>query len=194
MKLIPIPMTKIQADNKPAIIKTYTGLDIQFKPFNFNAENVNIVDIAHALSNKCRFSGHVPQFYSVAQHSVLVSEQITDRDLALYGLLHDASEAYLPDVPTPLKYLPEMEWFRDLEKVFQSTIMKKFGLPVEEPSIVKLHDKRALYTEKRDLMREADRSTEVAEWVAYENVKIIPMTPMEAKVLFLETYLKLTHR
>src|ERR1019366_9954250 len=83
-------------------IRTYSG--VRFKPLDPDPA-VGISDIAHALANQCRFGGHSSAFYSVAQHSVRVSEICAAED-ALWGLLHDASEAYLVDVPAPLKQLP----------------------------------------------------------------------------------------
>ena len=81
-------------------IQTYTGK--QFWPIDPRACEITIEDIAHALSLQCRFSGHCREFYSVAQHSCLVSSYCIDED-AGWGLLHDAAEAYLVDLPRPIK-------------------------------------------------------------------------------------------
>src|SRR6266496_3875421 len=77
-----------------------------FNVFNPKPEDVDIRDIAHALSNQCRFTGHTKEFYSVAQHSVLVSTFCAPEDAA-WGLLHDASEAYLSDIASPVKKHPD---------------------------------------------------------------------------------------
>jgi sialic acid synthase SpsE len=86
-------------------------------------EKITIEDIAHALSNQCRFSGHVERFYSVAQHSVLVASFSKNK---LAGLLHDASEAYLVDVPRPIK--PEFPAYAEIEKNIMQVIAKKYDL------------------------------------------------------------------
>ena len=120
--------------------------------FNFLQPDVNdisIRDIAHALSNICRFTGHVGEFYSVAQHSVLVS-YLVNPVYAREALLHDASEAYLGDVARPLKaMLPE---YKELEQHVQQEIAKAFYLCWPIPDEVKLADNRALRAEKRDLI------------------------------------------
>lgn len=76
---------------------------ILFDVFNPNPADIKIIDIAHALSNLCRYGGHSPQFYSVAQHCVLCSLQPGSPQEQMEYLLHDASEAYLVDMPRPIK-------------------------------------------------------------------------------------------
>ncbi|MFG0247924.1 MAG: phosphohydrolase, partial [Phycisphaeraceae bacterium JB051] len=77
-------------------IQTYTGK--AFYPLREDPGIIDIRDIAHALSLQCRFNGHCSDFYSVAQHSVHVSE-VVPQAFALWGLLHDAAEAYMSDLP-----------------------------------------------------------------------------------------------
>lgn len=114
-------------------------------------DDIDLLDIAHALSMICRYGGHCPRFYSVAEHSVLVSH-IVPRRLALFGLLHDAHEAYLGDVITPLKNL--LPPYRDIAQKWDQAISKKFkvdltNLPVE----VHQADAMALHFEMRTLFR-----------------------------------------
>lgn len=135
-------------------ITTYTGK--RFYPLDARVEDVDITDIAHALSNQCRFAGHCNIFYSVAQHAILVSQMCRPED-ALFGLLHDASEAFLCDVPTPLKRQPEFEPYRNAEKALMNIICDAFGLVHDEPVSVKEADKRMLATEARDLTFTAGR-------------------------------------
>lgn len=105
-------------------------------------------DIAHGLSMLCRYSGQTDLFYSVAQHSLLVSEYVPTDD-ALWGLLHDASEAYLVDLPRPVKYLEVMKPYRDLEARVQAAICDQFGLPHEEPASVAKADHCIVHDEMR---------------------------------------------
>ena len=110
-------------------MRTYTGG--QFWPFDPDPEDVRIEDIAHALSLQCRFAGHVPEFYSVAQHCLLV-EQLTvppSRETCLAALLHDAAEAYVLDMPRPLKRdLPD---YRRVERAVTAAVALRFGLPLD---------------------------------------------------------------
>lgn len=134
-----------------AWILTYTG--IPFYPLDPRAVDVDIRDIAHALSNLCRFTGHTRRFYSVAEHSLLVSMFVKQKD-ALWGLLHDASEAYLCDIPSPLKRTPEFAFYKEAEKRVMACVIEKFGLDPEEPNSVVNADLRMLHTEAIEFMPE----------------------------------------
>jgi len=131
-------------------ISTFSG--IRFWPLLPNPADIRIEDIAHALSKQCRFAGHSREFYSVAEHCVRVSQHCRPED-ALWGLLHDASEAYLSDVPAPLKELPEFEAYRAAERSLQGTIALRFGLPIEQPRSITEADRAVLGIEIRDLLR-----------------------------------------
>jgi hypothetical protein len=128
--------------------RTYTGKWVHIR--DPRPEEIDIDDIAHALAQTCRFFGHTDGFYSVAQHSVLVSQQVPARD-ALWGLLHDGAEAYLGDLARPLKRAPEMQWYRSLEDRFLLCFARKFGLPPELPESVLRADAMLLATEFRDV-------------------------------------------
>ena len=128
----------------------YSGL--RFWPLDPRASDIVIADIAHALSQECRFNGHTKNFYSVAEHSLLVS-QFCDPEDALWGLLHDASEAYLRDLPSPVKYHKDLLPYRDAEEKVMKEICKKYGLPVDCPKSVKEADHRVFVSEGRELMK-----------------------------------------
>lgn len=128
-------------------MQTYTGKLVDLA--NFTEEDVRLPDIAHALALINRFTGHTVFPYTVAQHSVVVS-QLVDACDAMHALLHDASEAYLGDISTPLKsLLPD---YVQLEEHVQRTILRKFGLRWPIPPAVKVADTRALLHEKSKLM------------------------------------------
>lgn len=136
-------------------MQTYTGK--RFDPLNPDPTLIDIEDIAHALSNICRFGGHSSRFYSVAEHSVLVGEALWnlhhDADLALAGLLHDAAEAYLGDVPRPLKYRPEFEAYRQAEYKLELHVIDRFDLKrgFGDPEIKRV-DNAILADEAREFM------------------------------------------
>ncbi len=138
------------ADNPYSYITTYTGRRIN--PLDASPSDVNITDIAVALSRQARWSGHTRYgHYSVAEHSVRVST-ICPIDDSLWGLLHDASEAYLCDIPRPIKHHPSFAFYREVEKRLMAVICETFGLQLEQPESVHRADSILLWTEARDLM------------------------------------------
>jgi len=165
-----------------------THLGEYFYPLDPRVEEIHIGDIAHALANLCRFTGHTRVFYSVAEHSVRVSWAVS-RQYALWGLLHDASEAYLVDVPRPLKRLPEFAEYRIAEQRLMRAICERFRLPPDEPAPVKFYDSVLLATEKRDLMPPSTRNEEHANPPLEE--KIEPWDPRGAKNAFLACFAEL---
>ncbi len=164
-------------------IQTFTGL--QFWPLDPRPEHVSIVDIAHALGMKCRFTGHTRAFYSVAQHCVLMARQAAP-ELRRWALLHDAGEAYLPDVAKPLK--PHLAGFHEIETRVMRAVSEALRLPWPEPQGIKLLDLKMLATERRDLM-----ALQPAEWVDLERVEpfeevILPWGPGMAEDLFMREF------
>lgn len=176
----------------PSAIVTYSGRMIE--PLNPDPSQIELEDIAHSLANQCRFTGHVKEFYSVAQHSVLVSYECAPED-ALWGLLHDASEAYLADIARPVKkftkwgagYLEaEIVLMHAVGKAFDFTPYKGYYLL---PKSVKEADDLLLRTEMRDLMPEGVLDTMPGETLEEE---IVCWTPKDAKLAFLERYFEIT--
>lgn len=167
-------------------IQTYSG--IRFTPTKPNIDSIVIQDIAHALSLQCRFSGHCRDFYSVAQHSVLVSYEC-DPGEELWGLLHDASEAYLVDIPKPLKVSGKFNAYLEYEKNMMEIICDKFGLSKEEPKSVKQSDYRLLCTEARDLLNNPKvDGFDLSQSLPYT---IVPLSPKEAEQEFLKRFFEL---
>jgi hypothetical protein len=136
-------------------IETATGnyADI----INIEPDMLTMEDIATSLSNICRFNGHLPNFYSVAEHSVRVAwwlnEQGYSDDIVLTGLLHDAAEAYVGDMMRPLKRLPQMEAvFKPIEESVMKIIHQKFGGIYPHPEVIH-HADRATYLWEADHIR-----------------------------------------
>lgn len=131
-------------------ITTFTGQKFYFDvPTPVMAEQIFIEDIAHSLSMLCRFTGHARRFYSVAEHSLLLSQQVP-LDLALCGLLHDATEAYCNDLAKPLKrQLPD---YNALEDRVWAAVAFRFELPVVMPELIKMADMAMLKYEVPRLM------------------------------------------
>lgn len=149
---------------------------------------VLVKDIAHSLAMQCRFNGHTDRFYSVAEHSVLCSHIVPHED-ALTALMHDAAEAFVGDVPKPLKrLLPD---YAEIEKSVEEAIFNKLDIPFPFPPSIKEADLRMLRLEQRDAML-STASWDVLNGVTIPDVKLHFWTPTEAKNQFLLRYAFLT--
>lgn len=154
---------------------------------------VAIEDIAHALSMICRWGGHCLTFYSVAEHCLRASSMVPHHD-ALHALLHDATEAYLGDIITPLKrILPD---YKELEDAWWLTIATAIGIDPEMPASVKEADAAMLELERRDLVSHGyhDGETFVVQKFEWEAPKpptgppIVPLASPVAKELYLRRF------
>lgn len=191
------------SSRKGGSILTYTG--ILFWPMDAKASEVRIEDVAHSLSNMCRFAGHIREFYSVAQHCCIVSNLVeVDKKLSvpsqaflrLAGLLHDASEAYLVDIPRPIKqFLPE---YKMMEHKLQLVIAEAFnigggvdGLFFDSP-IIKNADNLALAIEAKNLVNDSQRLWTIeARAGKHRREKLIPWAPKKAEREFLKRFKQL---
>jgi uncharacterized protein len=173
------------------------------------ASAVHLDDIAHALSNLCRFGGHCRPFYSVAEHSFRVALRVEDLcrarfpgktirgqrwwGIVLGALLHDASEAYLIDLPRPLKLVPGLgEVYRSLERGVQAVIWERFGVRPEDGAheVIQHADDVLLATEKRDLMAKCD-----VPWATLPAPLPERMNPLDghgARLAFLGAYSRIS--
>ena len=106
-------------------IDTYSGRKINL--LHPDPDDILIEDIAHALSLICRWGGHIRRHYSVGAHSILVAAEVKPTGAKLPALLHDATEAYIQDIVSPLKRQDDMDMYRVIEDRFNRTVMKKFG-------------------------------------------------------------------
>lgn len=146
----------------------------------------DIDEIAVALSNLCRYTGHVNRFYSVAEHSVLVSRLVPD-NLSLCGLLHDASEAFVGDVSSPLKkLLPE---YKAIEDRIQTAIASHFNLEYPFPEAIHEADKKMYWQERQEV---ADNGVKDTLWHqdrrAARKVEARGMAPNMAYRMFMRRY------
>lgn len=176
---------------------TFTGRKWHFN--NPLPEDVDIKDIAHALSMICRFGGHCREFYSVAQHSCWVASSLgihfqpTEGEFSkeqlqciLWGLMHDATEAYVGDMVRPIKLgMPD---YRALEGLTEEVIIKRFDLVVtpDTRKLVKHFDDVQLMTERRDLVNHCGHDwSPLAEPM---EMKLRPLSPERAELHFLKMF------
>jgi hypothetical protein len=163
----------------------------RFHPFAPRVEDIDIADISHALSNIGRYTGHTSRFYSVAQHSVWVS-LIVQPAHALAGLLHDASEAYLVDIPRPMK--PHFSKYRQWESRLEECIAGKFGFPYPLPLAVKAADNEMLRHEIAWLFEPGSPLWERWGITERPDPELVPWEPGRAMLMFKERYTELTNR
>lgn len=166
-------------------IQTFSGK--AFDVLDVDPMQISIIDIAHALSQICRYTGHTRYPYSVAQHSILMMDAMpggTDVNTLKWALLHDASEAYLTDIARPVK--PHLGNYMTMEKQVMTGVAYRFGLKGAMPEIVKEYDTRILMDERRSLLGPCERDWGIdAEPL---NVPIAFMPTTVAKRLFLARY------
>ncbi len=162
-------------------VTVFSGGKLHF--LNPRPEEIRIGDIAHALSLTCRFGGQCRSFYSVAEHSIRMVD-IVPQEYKLLALLHDASEAYLPDLPRPMKAtLPD---FITMERFILVAIWDKFGVKwFDNLDKIKEADNILLATEARDLMPNTEDWAPLPEPL---NERIIPASSIHIEQLFLNRY------
>lgn len=168
-------------------IETASGIYFPF--LNPTEDHIEIKDIAFSLANQCRFNGHVA-FYSVAEHSVAVASYLPNH-LRLAGLLHDAAEAYLSDIPGPVKqYLPD---YREMEKKIQEVINKKFDVDTFLPEI-KEADKYMTSNEAYYLLGSKGKDWSSVLFEPSKKTRPINLPPIEAYNLFMHWFTELDQK
>lgn len=166
-------------------IRTYP-MGILVNPLALRPDDVHIEDIAHGLANEARFAGHTRERYSVAEHCVRVS-WVVPRELALRALLHDASEAYLKDIPRPIKKTPVFGAYRAAELAAEHSIATKFSSgDWNDQPLIKLADMRLCSTEARDLTKRPQGA--VQEPLPFHGVIIRPWSSEDARAMYLRRY------
>ena len=147
---------------------------------------IDLESIAHGLSMTCRYGGQCPEFYSVAEHSVLctvAAREAGDSDILRDVLLHDAAEAFIGDIPKPIKLmLPD---YQEVEAAVEAAIRERFGLSVDSADRVKKYDRAVLKLEKQTMWPEDSE-----EWEGFSEIEAIKLpvsywTPDRAKRSFL---------
>lgn len=197
-----------------ASIATYCG--VEFFPLAPRWEDVWLDDVAHALGHVCRYNGHCLDFYSVAQHSILVSqyaekvepEYLTYKPIAStspfhpgagvpvctpltaakWGLLHDAAEAYISDICAPIK--PWIVNYKEMEEQLQFAIARRFDLPWPMPEVVKYADKAVFRNEADQLMPDCDW-WEISPEHPDAGLTIHPVMPSAAESMFIGRFKEL---
>lgn len=178
---------KEPAPRKGDWMQTYTGK--QFWPLDPRPDEVDIQDIAHALSMLCRYGGHAHSFYSVAEHSCHVHDAILDMgeyEIGLDALLHDAAEAYIVDVLRPVK--PFLKDYKPIESAIMGAVQQRFNIH-DEPDLIKVFDARILNDEAAQVFKhDLFKHWEFPQKGNPLGVKLCFWSPAEAKMQFLERF------
>jgi len=171
--------------NKSKWIRSWSGKRIDF--LDLDPKEITKEDIAVGLSRECRFGNHTQPIYVVAQHCVLASYLVPSH-LAFAALLHDASEAYLRDIPSPLKDI--LPGYRRIEREFEKILFKKYGVPYPIPPEIKEVDIKLRKLESHLFMKDSAESKKPRK--DFVEIDIVPWTPDEAKEKFLQRWEELS--
>ena len=192
---------------KPYIIDTASGARLDLD--NLRPEDIRIEDVAGGLSKVCRFGAQAREYYSVAQHALLVRQLVVEAEypeLALVALHHDSHEAYLCDIPSPLKkkISANTKVYEEACKTLDRAIAEAFGfaLPVagsQEQRIIKHADRRALLMEAARLLHDSGEALRRDLGLGEEEYGDLapleePLPPAEAEDRFLEAHKELARR
>lgn len=173
-----------------SVIQTYTG--IAFDLAEPRPDMFSIIDIAHALSNICRFTGHTRHFYSVAHHSLIASHMVRKPHYQLEGLMHDAAEAYYGDMSTPLKKTLAgfgHDPYAELVEKAERAMADRFGLRYPWPLEVHEADGLLLAVERRDVMNPSvDVEWRAGAMRALDSVHVVKTSRKEIERGFLERF------
>ena len=165
----------------------HTNSGKQFYAFDPSPDMVDINDIANGLSKLCRYAGQCDEFYSVAQHSVIISKFVSPEH-ALAGLLHDAAEAYLTDIPRPIKHMFNEHagnLFSNTESAIFAAVAERFEISSEIPEEVHQADYNIVCDEASVLFAEAPEWT---KWYHPLGVHIKPVGWRAARTMFLQRF------
>lgn len=184
MNIAVIDRVKVKTKRNGNWIETFTGA--KFYPLGALESEIDVLDIAHSLSNQCRYGGHTSSFYSVAQHSCLVAELVNSK-YKMDALLHDATEAYLLDLPKPVKMcMPDYEKF---EEDLREVVCKTFNISYPIPKNVLDMDIVAACIEHENFF--SDKFKEFYQTytsLPIPKMKLDPKTPLQSEKLFLSMY------
>lgn len=137
---------------RPLALETWSGLAVE--PLNLQVEDIEVLDIAKALSQICRYGGHTGGHLSVARHSLWVADTVAGWgygiEVQLHALLHDAAEAYLGDIVAPLKHSGQLQAYLDGEAKAEQAIASAFGLKLPRPDVIKVADRHVLLVLEQD--------------------------------------------